>query len=121
MKAKEKKATAYLRRYAANIEILYRTEIFLAVFSFALAVVYSVGAAQSFMDSTLVMLLDLLSTTSLADIFLAIIVVIREVFALFSKRRKARIFVIASSIFFLIFSAILLFFSHILVAVSEGF
>ncbi len=122
MKAKKRKEnTARPWRYAANIEILYRTEIFLAALSIALAVVYSVGTWQSFMDSTLAMILNLISITALANIFLSIVVIAKETFASLSKKRKSRLSVIVSSLLFLTFSAVLLFLSHILIAVSEGF
>ena len=109
------------RRYAANIEILYRTEIFLAVLSLSLLLVYAVGTMQSFLDSTLVMILNILSVTSLACTFLSIVVIARELGALFSPRRKPRILVILSSIIMMIFSLILLFFSNALIAVAGGF
>ena len=121
VKSKQKDERAAARRYVANIEILYRTEVFLAVLSLSLAVIYFVGTMQSFMDSTLVMILNLLSITSLACAFLSVVVIARELPAIFSRRRKTRVLVILSSIIMMIFSLILLFFSHTLIAVAGGF
>ncbi len=109
------------RQYIASIELLYRAEILFAALSLTLATIYSIGAWQSFMDSTLSMVLNILSITSLADIFLSIIVIAREALAIFSKRRAPRIFIILSSLLFLIISIFLLFFAHALIAISEGF
>ena len=109
------------RRYVATIGILYRTEVFLAVLSLSLLLIYALGTMQSFLDSTLVMILNLLSVTSLADVFLSIVVIVRDISALFSRRRKARILVVLTSIILLIFSLVLLFFSHALIAVAGGF
>lgn len=121
MKEKEKKGRDAASRYAANIEILYRTEIFFAALSLSLAVIYAVGTMQSFMDSTLVMILNLLSITSLSGAFLSIAVIAREALAIFTKKRKARVLVILSSALLLAVLGILLFLSHALIAVSEGF
>ena len=109
------------RRYAANIEILYRTEVFLAVLSLSLLLIYAIGTMQSFMDTTLVMILNILSVTSLACVFLSIVVIAREICAIFRPSRRARILVMLSSIIMMIFSLFLLFFSHALIAMAEGF
>ena len=121
MNDEQKREDRPQRYYVANIEILYRTAIFLAVLSLSLLLVYALGTMQSFLDSTLVMILNLLSVTSLADIFLSLVVIARELSALFSPRRKTRILVILSSIILMIFSLVMLFFSHALIAVAGGF
>lgn len=117
---KGKKKTAD-RRYLPSIEILYRTEIFFAVLSCSLAVIYAVGNYQYFLDSSLLALLRMLSVSALLDIFLSAVVIFRECISFAGKNRRIRLPVILSSVFFAFLSGFFLFFAHLLLAVSSGF
>lgn len=117
---KEKKKTAG-RRYLPSIEILYRTEIFFAVLSCSLAVIYAVGNYQYFLDSSLLALLRMLSVSALLDIFLSAVVIFRECVSFAGKKHRIRLPVILSSVFFAFLSGFFLFFAHLLLTVSSGF
>ncbi len=121
--AKEKKARKSARkgRLASSEELLCRAEAFLSLLSFSLAAFYVVGAWQSFMDSTLSLILSLLSLVALATASLAVIVIAKEAISSICKRRRLSFLVIAFSLFFLLSSLLLLISSHALIAVSEGF
>ncbi len=107
--------------YIPRIEILYRMEIFLTVFSFSLAVVYSLGNFQLFLDSTQILILKLMSASSLAAIFLGLIVIGREILSIFRKKYRLRLVTVLTTFLFLLLSSVLLLAAHVLLKLSSGF
>lgn len=115
------KASGRYKRYIPRMEILYRMAIFLNILSCALAVIYALGNFQYFLDSTQIFILKLLAVGSLADFFLAFLVIVQETVSAARKKYRLRLSLLFTSVFFLLSSLFFLLCAHVLIKLSEGF
>ena len=96
-------------------------DLFLTVLSCALAVVYSLGNFQYFLDSTQIFILKLMAASSLAGIFLGLVVIGQEFFSVVRKKHKFRLIMMSTTVLFLLLSSVLLLSTHVLLKLSQGF